>query len=50
VALCFLTNPKEKQQDLSLLVIENAVSLSAAQDTIMAIYCPEADGNLAPSV
>jgi beta-lactamase regulating signal transducer with metallopeptidase domain len=46
VALCFLTNPKEKQQDLSSPGYENAVSLSAAQDTIMAIYCPEADGNL----
>ena len=38
VAICFLTNPVNKEPDLSFLNYENAISLVADVDEVMAIY------------
>ena len=43
VAICFLTNPVNKEPDLSFLNYENAISLVADVDEVMAIYCPSSD-------
>ena len=43
VAVCFLTNPVDKEPDLSFLNYESAISLVADVDEVMAIYCPSSD-------
>lgn len=46
-AVCFLTDPVEhtKEPDLSFLNYENAISLVADQEEIMAIHCPVVEKN-----
>ena len=43
VAVCFLTNPVNKEPDLSFLNYENAASLVFDAGEIMAIYCPPSE-------
>ena len=50
VAICFLTNPVNKEPDLSFLNYENAISLVADVDEVMAIYCPSSDNGSGASI
>ena len=50
VAICFLTNPVDKEPDLSFLNYENAISLVADVDEVMAIYCPSSDSGSGASI
>lgn len=43
LAVCLLTNPAEKEPDLSFLNYENAISIVADVDEVKAIYCPPSD-------
>jgi hypothetical protein len=45
VAICFLTNPVNKEPDLSFLNYENAISLVADVDEVMAIYRHGSNGS-----
>ena len=52
VAVCFLTNPKGSsgEPDLSFLNYENAISIVADVDEVMAIYCPTSDEESGSSI
>ncbi len=50
VAVCFLTNPADNEPDLSFLNYENAISLVADVDEVMAIYCPSSNDDSGGSI
>ena len=50
VAVCFLTNPVDPEQDLSFLNYKNAIPVVADMDEIMAIYCPSSDNGSGASI
>ena len=49
-AVCFLTNPPENAPDLSFLNYENAISIVADMEEVMAIYCPSSDEGSGASI
>ncbi len=50
VAVCFLTNPIDNEPDLSFLNYENAISIVADAEEVMAIYCPPSDEGSGASI
>ena len=50
VAVCFLTDPMDNEPDLSYLNYENAGSLVADIDEVVAIYCPSSDNGSDSSI
>ena len=50
VAVCFLTNPVNREPDLSFLNYENAISIVSDQEEVMAIYCPSSDTGSGSSI
>ena len=46
LAVCFLTNPVDREPDLSFLNYENAGSLVMDREEVVAIYCPASDSSI----
>lgn len=50
VAVCFLTNPVDKEPDMTFLNYKNAISLVTGVDEVMAMYCPPTEDGTGASI